>query len=378
MPRTTTPADPAEVEAEAIHFHRFATETAKALPLYRRICQAAAEDLDVVGRLFLAPPEQRRVNLLLAAVHDVVLCGDGEPLAAWYASVTDRPRPVGHGGDDPWPHFRRLALEHDGVADRLATRSTQTNEVGRCAPMLLALAQLAREAPGAPSDGSRPLGLVEIGASAGLNLRLDHYEYRYEPGGAVGGPSPLVLACAVRGDHPPPLPSHPPTIASRVGLDLRPVDLTDRGAARWLVACQWPDQLDRIHRLRTAIALARSDRPRVVAGDAVDDLAPLVDAVPAHALPVVMATWVLAYLPAPRQRALLAQLDRLGAARDLSFVFAEQPLEVPDLPVPPRPDGPDDPRFTALVRLDWRNGQRSATRLADQHPHGTWIEWLAG
>ena len=62
------------------------------------------------------------------------------------------------------------------------TRSTQTNEVGRCAALLPALTQLAVDAPGAPHGGGRPLGLVEVGASAGLNLLVDRYGYEYEPG----------------------------------------------------------------------------------------------------------------------------------------------------------------------------------------------------
>ena len=116
----------------------------------------------------------------------------------------------------------------------------------------------------------------------------------------------------------------------------------------------------------------------MVAGDAVDDVAALVDDVPGAAIPVVFSTWAIAYLTEPQQRAFVSVLDRLGAERDLSYVYAEHPVEVPGLPLPPRPDGVDDQRFTALVRLDWRGGRRSATRLADQHPHGTWVTWLHG
>ena len=111
-------------------------------------------------------------------------------------------------------------------------------------------------------------------------------------------------------------------------------------------------------------------------GDAVDDVAPLVRAVAGHALPVVVATWALAYLDAERQAAFVGVLDALGSERDLSLVFAEQPERVPGLPVPPRPDGRPDGGPTALVRVDWRDGVRSARRLADLHPHGTWLEWL--
>ena len=370
-------------------FRDFAAQVLRRLPLYHRLCEGAAGDAEVADRLLLAPhPNQRVPTLLLAAVHDVLLAGLNDPLADWYSSVQPAQgrseahhRLVGAGADDPWPHFRRLALEDEGVALRLRTRATQTNEVGRCAPLLLALAQVSAEAPGAAPGLGRPLGLVEVGASAGLNLLLDRYAYRYETESGVMheiGGSPLELSCRLRGNHLPPFPDAPPEIASRAGLDLAPVDLGDPESARWLVACQWPDQPERVMRARTAIALAHLDRPRLVEGDAVDDLAPLVGAVPRHALPVVFATWVLSYLPTERQRDFMVGLDELGGDRDLSLVYADQPSLVSGLPRPRRPDGRPDTEATALVRVDWREGQRFERRLADQHPHGTWLEWLVG
>ena len=377
-----------EVGELAHRFRVFADTVVRRLPLYHRLCAAASEDRDVAGLLLDARPDQRIPNLVLAAVHHLLLGGAEDPLADWYGSVTPHPRPVGTGEADPWPHFRRLALEAPEVRGSIATRATQTNEVGRCAPMLLALDRVARHAPSVIAGRPRSLGIVEVGASAGLNLLFDRYGYRYtaDPNqarnraGAVGElhtGSPLVLECELRGTVAPHLPDGFPHVSSRIGLDLEPVDLHHRDQARWLVACQWPDQPERLHRTRTAIALAHGDLPTVARGDAVDDVAPLVRDVAPVALPVVTATWALSYLPEARQRAFVAELDRLGTERDLSLVFAEQPVEVPGLPVPPRPDGQPDGRPTALVAVHWRDGVRAAERLADQHPHGTWLEWVA-
>ena len=47
------------------------------------------------------------------------------------------------------------------LSGRIARRSTQTNEVGRCAVLYPVLAHLAR------SNGNRPLALLDFGASAG-------------------------------------------------------------------------------------------------------------------------------------------------------------------------------------------------------------------
>ncbi|MDQ6697385.1 MAG: DUF2332 domain-containing protein [Actinomycetota bacterium] len=371
MSASTEEATGDEAVAElAANFREFGEITSRKMPLYRRLCLGAAADLDVVRRVFLAKPAQRRVNLLLAAVHDLVLSGEDTPLAAWYASMTEAPRAVGPGDDDPFPHFRTLVLEHPHVAERLATRSTQTNEVGRCAALLPAVAGIAAEA-------GRPVGLVDVGTSAGLNLLLDRYEYHYEPGGHVGGPSSVRLAAKVIGDRPFPVPTSMPPIASRVGLDLHPVDITDPAAVRWLVACQWPDQLERLERARGALEAARADPPRILQGDAVDDLQAAIATVPAAALPVVTSSWVMAYLPDDRQRAFIAQLDRVAARRDVSLVFAEAPIEVPGLPVPPGNRRSGGEHTTVLVRVDWRTGQRSVTHLANLYPHGTWIQWLA-
>ena len=389
----TDPAEPADPGVLCGLFATWASGAVRRLPLYRRLCEGAAGDPEVAGRLLLSPrPPQRIPNLLLAAVHDVVLAGDHDPeveaLSGWYGSATPHPRPVGRGGDDPWPHFRSAALEHPAVADNLRSHSTQTNEVGRCAPLLPALTDTVSE------FGAESLGLVEVGASAGLNLLMDSYGYCYtrgrvEPGtgdaldldesdrGArwVSPDRSLILTCALRGPVDPPVPESVLVISHRVGLDLHPVDPGERDQARWLVACQWPDQPERVHRARTAIALSHGRRPRIVTGDAVDDVAALVTDVPREAHPVVIATWVLTYLGPDRQRKFLEALDEIGTRRDLSLVYAEQPELVPRLDPPARADGVPDGRATALVRLDWRGGTRRARRLGDQHPHGTWLEW---
>jgi hypothetical protein len=385
----------------ANRFRVFAEQVVPRLPLYRRLCEGASEDLDVCARLLVAEPDQRTPNLLLAAVHDVLLSGALEPLAGWYPSIPGknpspqaRSRPVGRGEDDPWPHFRRLALDDPTVAEHLRTRTTQTNEVGRSATLFPGLFQATASASSAAPGALRPLGIVEIGASAGLNLHPGAYGYRYTVGPrsstaegdtytagstltAVGSHSRLMLDCELRGDRVPPLPNGALPVASAVGLDLRPVNLRDPLDARWLEACQWPEQPERLARLRAAIALSHLDPPRVEQGDAVDDVRRLVEQVPPDALPTVVSTWVLTYLPIARQEALMQVMDEIGADRDVAMVLSEQPERIPGVGVPPRPDGQPDGRATALFRLEWRDGERTAIRLADQHPHGNWLEWLA-
>lgn len=345
------------------------------LPMYRRVCQAAIDDDEVLDVVATARPMQARPVLLLAAVHDVLLAGAEHPLAAWYPSVVDVPRPVGEPGsaDDPWPAFRDLALSSADVAASVATRATQTNEVNRCGVLLPAFSTVASAV-----GGERPLGLVELGASAGLNLLFDRYSYDYGEDGRLdppNRPSPVVVRVARRGPSPVPVPPSMPLVGSRIGVDLNPLDVLDPVAARWLVACVWPEQPERLERLRAAIELAKGAPPELVQGDLVDALSPMVQTVAANRELVLFATWVLTYLSRSQQNALMVALDDIGAERDLHLIYGERLEEVGGLAQAARADRPEDDRFTALVWLRWHDGHRTATRLGDLHPHNTTLDW---
>ena len=336
-------------------FAEFARTATQRAPLYHRLATGIAADPALAELLLSAPPMQRQPVLLFACVHDLLLAGRPDHgLAHFYPDLvaeTDR--------GDPMPAFRAFAAAHaDELGELLVTRSTQTNEIGRCALLLPAF--------GIVADEVGPLAHLDVGASAGLNLLLDRYHYTYDPGGELGAPSSVALTCGTRGDVP--LPTAMPAIVERVGLDRSPVAVADDDAARWLTACVWPDQTDRIERLQAAIAIARSTGVEVRPGDAVTDTAALVVGAAAH--PVVTTTWVLNYLSSAERRAFVEALDACGRRRDLSWVFAESPVLVPDLPTV-------DARTstTALVLVRWRRRRRTARHLAECHPHGYWLRW---
>ncbi len=363
-------------------FRRFARGAGRdGAPLYDVLGQAAAGDRRVLGLLDAAHPDQRRPNLLLAAVHYLLLRGADDPLARFYPTVAEwrgsdpAPLPPPHG--DPWPAFAAFCERFgDELAGLVATRSTQTNEVGRCTALLPALATVAAAHPG-------PLALVDLGASAGLLLLFDRYAYAYHPAGGDGPTlraghegSPVLLEAELR-HH---LPRHLalPPVAHRAGVDLDPVDPADADRALWLLACQWPDHLDRFRRLRQALDLARRtpDRARVAGGNLLEALPALAAAAPGGAHLCVYHTWVAAYLDPGRQEVLAAAMAAVARARPVSWVFAEHPYEVPSLPVPAPPGGePPVKGGTALVLVELDGGGQRAHRLADVHPHGRWLHW---
>ena len=345
------------LDALSERFARFAETSATRSPLYARLAGAAAADHDIVALLHHAPEPQQLPVLLLAAVHDLLLRGAAPQLAAHYPNLTSSPV-----RGDPFPAFRAFCRTHGpDIVATIGTRHTQTNEVGRCALFLPALAGVG-EAEG-------PLAHVDVGASAGLNLLLPRFHYRYEPGGSVGGPSPVTLHCATR--RGPPIPPAMPTISASIGLDLAPVDVHDDDAVRWLEACVWPDQPDRFERLVAAITLAREVGVDVRPGDAVDGLAGVVTEAAGAGHPVITTSWVLNYLTGAQRLDFVAELDRLGSTMDLTWVAAESPAETAGLPFPAW----SGEERTVLAEARWRAGERTVRRLATAHPHGYWLHW---
>ena len=131
---------------------------------------------------------------------------------------------------------------------------------GRCATLLPVLARLPQ-----------PLALLEVGASAGLCLLPDRYGYDYGHRQlAPASPDAPVFPC--RANPATPLPVAHPRVVWRLGLDLHPVDVADAAHRAWLETLVWPEQSDRLHRLRGALAVARRDPPRVAQGDLLTDL----------------------------------------------------------------------------------------------------------
>lgn len=311
----------------ARRFHRFAEMEAKGhSPLYEMLAHSVASDADMLAFLAELPEAKQQPNLLLAAVRFV--CG----------TLHD------------WNDFRSaFDARRQAIRAEMLKRRTQTNEPARCAVLLPVLAR---------STG--PLALLEVGASAGLCLLPDRYGYAYE-GHAPFGPEPR-FPC--RANAATPVPTAAPNIVWRAGLDLNPLDVRDDDDMAWLETLVWPGQADRLARLQAAIAIARADPTRIIAGDLLTALPALARQAPRDATLVVFHTAVLAYVADPDARAGFARVVHdLGAV----WISNEAPGVFPDIAAKlhsPRPNG----AFLLSV-----NGEPAAWT----DPHGAWIDWIA-
>ena len=249
----------------------------------------------------------------------------------------------------------------------MATRSTQTNDPLRCAPLVFAFAAVEDEV-------RQPLGVVELGASAGLLLLLDRYHYEFTGLGSVGDPrSPVRLVSELRGPRRPKLPPRLPALASRIGIDLAPVDPHDAEETRWLLACILADRLDRVERFQAALALARRDPPPIVRGDFTVVLGEVAARVPEGEQLCLLDSYSLVYLTPEQREALAAAIAELGRRRDLDWISSERPGTIPGLA---EPAPPEDPHATFVAWRAFRRGEPRDRVLARAHTHGAWVEWL--
>ena len=340
-------------EALSRRFAWFATEFfTHHSPLYGRLAAGIAEEpelLDLAARATSGPEP----NLFLSAVHSLLLGGAEGAVARFYPSLSGRVP----DGEDPYGPFRSFCLEHAEEIGRIvSTRRVQTNEVRRCAVLLPAFGLIARRA-------NNPLALVEVGASAGLNLLFDRYAYDYGAGRAAGdADSPVRISCEARGDNEVPLPRHPPGVVCRVGLDLNPLDVRDPASARWLEALIWPEEYaHRAPLLRAALALARRAPPTLLRGDALDLLPEVLADVPVGATTCVFHTFTLSQFPEQARERFDELLRERARGRDLYRVSVEWL-------------GADDAPLLRLVAHE--NGEEKAALLARCDDHGEWVEWL--
>ena len=231
-------------------------------PLYAVLLDITVRELDRGGpitTIFAEPIDdpvgQATALRFLGGVHRLVLQGRAPGLAAFYPSVGGR---FEEGRDDPEAAFLAAVEEHCDELVEAMSRGVQTNEVGRCAALLVAFLHIARRF-------ELPLRILEIGASAGLNLRWDHFRYEDgADGSAFGDPgSPLRFVdmyrdplADLRGDA---------VVVERRGCDRSPIDATTDDGRLTLESFVWPDQVERFTRMDRAIEVAatgaRDGRP---------------------------------------------------------------------------------------------------------------------
>lgn len=338
--------------------HAFADQTracrALGSALTARVCEALARviaaDQGPVGRRVKSWPGDASVGAdslplrLCGALHALVLSDQAPELARAYATG---------GGSNLDRIISDTIQQHDRHILEFIGHAPQTNEVGRSAVLIASAWFLAQSSPAA-------FTLLELGASAGLNLNFPLYsladEQGFQPTLAGEPDSALRLAPLWRGA--PPMPAALRITGAR-GVDLNPLD-PQRDGAR-LMAYVWADQQDRLARLRAALSIAADHPPQVDRADAADWLETQL-AAPAPQGRLVYHTVAAQYFPQATRDRIETALQKAGARATADTPLAHLSMES---------DGGDG---AALRLWLWADGLRQWD-LGRADFHGRWLDW---
>ncbi len=230
----------------------------------------------------------------------------------------------------------------------------QTNEVSRSAPLIAAGLFLS-------THFRLPLRLLELGASAGLNLQWDRYAlvvngHRHGPEGAG-----VTLAPDWSGDDPG---GSAIEVSSRAGVDLNPLFAENDFDRLRLMSFLWPDQPDRLERARQALSVARAYPVALDRLNAADWLETMLADPAGGSVTVVFHTIAWQYFDQDTQHRCKAVIERHAneatAANPLAWLSVEA-------------DG--DPNSAKIVMRLWPENKIYNLGRADFH--GRWIDWRA-
>ena len=329
-------------------------------PFYGALLGFAAQDLEPERptALLMAPWMTSSVRdifkdaahlRLLAALHDLVLSGDDRDLATAF------PHP-NHEVDlqSAWTAVNAAMTRHHDRIAAFMSHEPQTNEVRRSACLAPGFLEIAHRT-------GLPIRAFEIGASAGLNLNWDRYAYQFGDT-AWGDPTSPVKIDTEWTGAPPPVDAKVEVI-HRAACDRRPSDLNDPIQRRRMLAYIWPDQFERLARIRTAMDLTLALGVEVQTADAAEWPARVAVPTPG-AVTVLYHSVFWQYMP-PESQAKLGQLIAdLGAQATDQAPFAWLRME-------PQP-GHLGPIMDVTLTL-WPGGKEQI--LAETHPHGAWVKW---
>jgi hypothetical protein len=151
--------------------------------------------------------------------------------------------------------------------------------------------------------------------------------------------------------------------------------VTDADDARWLRACLWPDQHERLARLEAELALSATAPPLLLRGDAVEVMPEAFAQVPADALPVVTTTWALSQFPLEGRLRFLQRLEEAATGRPVAWVSAEGVGVAPTVPTL------GDRRASGHSIIGLAMLERTALRaeaIGRCWSQGRFLAWLAG
>ncbi|MDM5224756.1 DUF2332 domain-containing protein [Cytobacillus sp. NJ13] len=251
-------------------------------------------------------------NLFLGAIHYLLLSGKEHELKGFYPGLVENPR----NPQESFQSFKDFCrLNSQEIEEIVKEKLVQTNEVRRCAYLYPVFAWIFQQT-------KKPLALIEIGTSAGLQLFWDKYSYSYGTGETYGNPNANVhLTSEVKGAHVPIFPPEMPPIASRTGVDLHINDLNNGEDFLWLKSLIWPEHQERRTLFEKAAQCVKENPISLIEGDGVELLTSLIEGIPDEHSICVFHTHVANQMPLEVKENLLGKIKASGQIRDIFHLY---------------------------------------------------------
>src|SRR5690606_7999694 len=168
----------------------------------------------------------------------------------------------------------------------------------------------------------KPLALIEIGTSAGLQLLWDQYSYSYGTNEIYGNrDSRLHLTSEIKGDNAPILHLTPPQVSTRIGIDLNTINLQNEDDKLWLTSLIWPEHKERISMFEEAASYVSEVPLKLMEGDGVTLLPNIINNISIDSVICIFHTHVANQMSLEIKKQLLQTVEEIGRNRDVFHIY---------------------------------------------------------
>ncbi|MEK0221616.1 DUF2332 domain-containing protein [Bacillus proteolyticus] len=319
--------------------------------LYEYLSIKISKDEEVLTLASYAQPGQLIPNLLLGAVHYLLLKGKEHRLKRYYYSLVEDADTNFENAFHQFKDFCHVYREE--IITLLQTKLVQTNEVRRCAYLYPSFCYIFNKV-------NKPLALIEIGTSSGLQLFWDQYRYSYGMEKVYGNTQSNVhLTSEIRGENMPYLLKQSPAVVERIGLDLHVNDLSDAEDYLWLRALIWPEHNERLELFDQAATLVKAKSVQLIEGDGVALLPVIANQISEDAVICIFHTHVANQIPDNIKHELERQIKKIGAKRDVFHLYNNM--------------------WDRDLHVDYYiHGNEYCETIGETEGHGKWFSWGLG
>ncbi|WP_373605002.1 DUF2332 domain-containing protein [Bacillus sp. AFS017336] len=332
-------------------FKQFAKyECENSSSLYEYLSLKIAEDEEVLDLCSYAQDGQPVPNLLFGSVHYLLMSGKPHPLKEFYPSLVDAPK----GFKDSYLYFQNFCKKfRKEIIHLIQTKMVQTNEVRRCAYLYPCFSYIYKKV-------NKPISLIEIGTSAGLQLLWDQYKYSYNLSEELYGKltSKVLIQSEVKDKTPAMLSllDTAPPVVDRYGIDLHINNLSNEEDYLWLKALIWPEHIERRELFEKAVNCMKENEINLIEADGVKIIPEVVKQLSNDSILCIFHTHVANQIPVEGKQSLLQTVEDISKKRDVFHLYNNI--------------------WDRKLHMDYYiDGIKYEKVVGETEGHGKWFEW---